>query len=142
MLVLCAPPAGFSLFGSASSPAHFFIVPRSLSGKATTSGPTSLSCSAWLSAANPSSPASARFPATSPPPSNSRPCPGSAATSRPPPPPTPSSGASPPPPPAGPLQPPPGTQKPYEGLRAPLAAWILTPFLLAARHTDLATQVL
>ena len=35
-----------------------------------------------------------------------------------------------------------GNLKTYEGLQAPLAAWILTPVLLAARHTDLATQVL
>src|ERR1035438_2738838 len=45
-------------------------------------------------------------------------------------------------PPAEPLAASPGTHKPYGGLRAPLAAWILTPVLLAPRHTDLATQVL
>jgi hypothetical protein len=35
-----------------------------------------------------------------------------------------------------------GNLKTYEGLQAPLAAWIMTPVLLAARHAHLATQIL
>ncbi|MCX6626611.1 MAG: hypothetical protein NTW28_03150, partial [Candidatus Solibacter sp.] len=35
-----------------------------------------------------------------------------------------------------------GALKAYEGLQAPLAAWIMTPVLLAARHAHLSTQVL
>ena len=35
-----------------------------------------------------------------------------------------------------------GSLKAYEGLQSPLAAWILSPVLLAARHAHLATQVL
>jgi hypothetical protein len=35
-----------------------------------------------------------------------------------------------------------GNLKTYEGLQAPLAAWIMSPVLLAARHAHLSTQVL
>ena len=35
-----------------------------------------------------------------------------------------------------------GPLKAYEGLQSPLAGWLMTPVLLAARHAHLATQVL